>query len=589
MTNELMKRSILLYIKQFDSEYCYLSQEDIHEYLKPSDEQLTKWVKQFEAKNYAPFFLLNEKIIASIEQARNWRRDWIYDKDQTIADAKLINNPKLGNHDFVLAQADVKERHYQLFINLVASQMKRTEHRRSIGKEKKLLLLCDKQLRFLETGYHEGEEKIFVKLLKAMAPSLDAHTAYYSPDEALSLRTQLEKGMCGIGVILQEGINGIEIREIVSGGPAEKSGELQIGDTILQVDRIPIVDVPFQRVLEIMRGNEGSSIELEIARGEEDAQQVQLITLRRAQITLNQQRVDISSVPVEGGIIGTITLHAFYEGADGVSSEEDLKAAIDQLRTQGPLRGLVLDFRENTGGFLSQAVKVSGLFMQSGIVAISKYFNQEIKYLRTLNRTAYYSGPLIILISKSSASAAEIVAQTLQDYGVALIVGDKSSFGKGTIQLQTVTDLKAEHYYKVTVGRYYTVSGKSTQIDGVQADLIVPTKYSFEEMGESYLDYPLESDRVPSAFYDQMEDVDLHLKKWVKQTYLNSKQPQIVRATWMTEQLRANSEKRLRSSRDFQAFLASPQHFDEDKDLQLQECVNIVKDMIHLDKAVYAQ
>lgn len=585
MTNELMKRSLFLYAKQFDSEFCYLSSEEMKEYFDPSEDQLTIWVKQYEERDYSPFFLLNKKIVTAIERARNWRKEWINERNQVLSDAKKIEHPKIGNHEFVKTTGEVKARHYQLYVNLVAAQIKRIEEKRRVGKEKKLLQLCDKQLSFLESGYYEGEDNIRIKLVKAMAPSLDAHTAYYSPDEAISLRTQLEKGMCGIGVILQEGINGIEIREIVSGGPAEKSGNLQIGDTILQIDSTPLHDISFQRVLEIMRGNEGSVIELEIIRGEEEKPEVKLVKLKREQITLNQQRVDVSSVKVNNGIIGMITLHSFYEG-DGVSSEEDLKIAIDQLREKAPLRGLVLDFRENTGGFLSQAVKVSGLFMQSGIVAISKYFNQEIKCLRTLNRTAYYSGPLIILISKSSASAAEIVAQTLQDYGVALIVGDESSFGKGTIQLQTVTDQKAEYYYKVTVGRYYTVSGKSTQIDGVKADLIVPTKYAFEEMGESYLDYPLGSDQVASAYFDQMEDVDFHLKKWVKQAYLSSKQPRIIKASWMIEQLKLNSAERLKLNPEFQAFLVYPKK-EEDKDLQMHECVNIIKDMILLEELAF--
>ena len=192
------------------------------------------------------------------------------------------------------------------------------------------------------------------------------------------------------------------------------------------------------------------------------------------------------------GIIGKINLPSFYESAEGLSCEADLKAALRDLRKQGDLKGLVVDLRENSGGFLHQAVKVAGLFVSSGIIVISKYAHGETQYLRDIDGKSYYSGPLVLLTSRGSASAAEIVAQALQDYGTVLIVGDDRTYGKGTIQYQTVTDVSAATFFKVTVGRYYTVSGRTTQIEGVIADIQVPTYYSALAIGERYLQYPLE-------------------------------------------------------------------------------------------------
>ena len=162
---------------------------------------------------------------------------------------------------------------------------------------------------------------------------------------------------------------------------------------------------------------------------------------------------------------------------------------------------------------------------------------------------------LIILTSRASASAAEIVAQALQDYGAALVVGDDRTYGKGTIQYQTVTDNAATSFFKVTVGRYYTVSGRTTQIDGVKADIVVPTSYSAMAIGERYLEFPLKSDRIPSAYSDPLTDVDPRNKLWFQQNYLPNLQKKLSVWTQMTEQLRTNSSYRLEKSKDNASFL----------------------------------
>ena len=174
--------------------------------------------------------------------------------------------------------------------------------------------------------------------------------------------------------------------------------------------------------------------------------------LSLGEIVVDNGRVDVTSQPFGNGIIGIINLHSFYQGKD-ISSEEDVRNAIDKLQGQGDLRGLILDLRSNSGGFLSQAIKVAGLFITDGVIVISKYSNGEEKIYRDVDSQVAYDGPLIVLTSKATASAAEIVSQALQDYGVALVVGDEHTYGKGTIQTQTVTDNQSSSYFKVTVGK----------------------------------------------------------------------------------------------------------------------------------------
>ena len=508
---------------------------------------------------------------------------------------RLVEEVKLKNENFAVAKDEVKERHRAFFVQVIAFNMKKLTDEAYESREHKLIKLAEKQLRLVEDGYlgvddqgkklgsEERESLILTKMLKAMASSMDAHTAFYSPEEALSMRTQLEKGMCGIGVVLQEGIEGIEIAEILKGGPAESSGNLKVGDTIVGVDDVDVRSFSFPHILELMRGGEGTKLELQIVRQDEK----HTISITRTQIVLDDKRVDVSHEPYGDGIIGTITLHSFYEGADGITSELDLKEAIASLRKKGRLYGLVLDLRENSGGFLSQAVKVSGLFMKSGVVVISKYSDGNIKYYRSFNRNKFYKGPLVVLISRASASAAEILAQTLQDYGVAIVVGDEQSYGKGTIQHQTVTDENAKAFFKVTIGRYYTVSGRSTQIEGVKSDIFVPTKTNFEELGEGFAEFPLAADSVPSAYKDNLNDIDPQVRKWFKHHYSSGMQAKSEKWKESIPLLRTNSLARRETNENYQAFLKTVQENETEEygkcDLQMVESVNIIKDMIFLD------
>jgi len=211
-----------------------------------------------------------------------------------------------------------------------------------------------------------------------------------------------------------------------------------------------------------------------------------------------------------------------------------------------------------------------------------------MKYYRAVDGVRYYDGPLVVLISRSSASATEIVAQSLKDYGVAVIVGDEQTYGKGTIQHQTITSEGPPAFFKVTVGRYYTVSGRSTQIEGVKADIIVPTSFNFEEMGEAFLEYPLPSDWVQSAYQDSLADIEPMARKWFQKYYVPTIQQKKTQWEGLIPLLRANSTHRVNQNKNFQAFLKEIKEEIHPReagsfgvsDLQMDEAVNILKDMI---------
>ncbi len=591
----VLERSLKIYLNHFDPTHSYLLQEEVIAYTQPSGQLLQAALKEYEQERFTTYFTLNEVIKRGINRARGWRQSWESDPKALVAAAISVEGISEKKPGYPHTYAALRDRHYDRFVRYLAYQMEMLAYPSYEGREGQLVTLCERQLTLLENSYlgiDEGgyeitgvdeEHLVVLRTLKALAQSLDAHTAYYSPEEAYAMKVQLERGMCGIGVLLREGIDGITVQEVIEGGPAKESGLIEVGDTIVQVDGVPIQDISFKTVLEIMRGSEGSATQLGILRNN---QFLQVELVRRA-ITLGDKRVDVRSEPFGEGIIGTITLHSFYEGKDGVSSENDLKEAIDSLRARGSLRGLVLDMRENSGGFLTQAVKVSGLFISSGVVVISRYSDGSIKYYRNLDGERYYEGPLVVLVSRGSASATEIVAQTLQDYGVAVVVGDERTYGKGTIQHQTVTQDKTDSFFKVTVGRYYTVSGKSTQISGVKSDILVPSIYHFEELGEAYLDYPLPADSVEAAYHDNLQDIDPFARRWFKKYYVPTLQPVVESWQPLIPQLAINSERRIAQNQNYQQFLeamASDKRQGDfgENDLQIEESVNIVKDMILL-------
>ncbi len=419
-----------------------------------------------------------------------------------------------------------------------------------------------------------------------MSHSLDAHSAYFSPDEAYEIRARLKKQVEGIGITPGENANGVYIVSLAENGPAYESGAIEIGDLIVGVNGKKTESLDYEEVLEELKGAPGTKVQLELLRGE----QVYKVELIRRTIPISDEIVSYSFEPVGDGIIGKVLLPSFYDNGSDLSAEKDLRNALKHLKNEGELKGLIIDMRKNPGGFLSQAIKIAGMFITRGVIVLSKYSSGQVEYLRNLDGRVYFDGPLILLTSKASASSAEIVAGALQDYGVALVMGDERTYGKGTMQYQTITDPKAENFYSVTVGRYYTVSGRSTQIEGVKADLHIPTVYAPYNIGERYLDYPLTSDTMMPAFTDPLTGLDPKAKELLKKKYVPYIQEQDPKWRSLLPRLKANSQKRIAQNRNYQHFLDVIYKKDSLSakrnygvgDLQMEEAVNVVRDMVFM-------
>ncbi len=605
MNSKLLQRSLGIYIDLFDSQKIYFLKEEVQKISNPPSDLLSKDLEEFKQEDYENYDKINQIIISSIKRSRDLREQ-IYENFSVILKQVTESSYVPAKYEgYASTKDELKERIQSYFTMFTYSQSLMSQTKLD-DKKDKLVALFERRLRSVEDDFlaDQGLENFPTKkdylehyatlyILKSFAKSLDSHTSYFSPQEAYNMKMQLEKGFQGIGVVLQEGLEGIVIRKLVQGGPAEQSKLIHSGDYIIAVDGENIENTSFDRVLDLIRGTGESGLKLTIRRYEDrelsSSKKDFDVKLQREMIIMDGSRVDSYDEPYGDGVIGVLTLHAFYEGQNGISSEKDLRNAIAKLKAKGPIKGLVLDLRNNSGGFLSQAVKVAGLFMSNGVVAISKYGDGATRYFRDLDGYSIYDGPLVILTSKASASAAEIVSQALQDYGRAVVVGDERTYGKGSIQQQTVTGSDSEIFYKVTVGRYYTASGKSTQIEGVRADIVVPSYYHNEEVGEEFLEYPLQRDSVSAVFNDPLSDINQDFREWFEKYYTPTLQKKTNFWKLSMPTLQENSRHRIETNQKFADLMAGkgptimPDSEDESEpvqsDIQVVEAVSILKDM----------
>lgn len=608
----LAKRSIKLFLDQFDPYKIYLLSSEVQPYLEMSDNQLSVVVDKFYADDLSVYATLNKIVQKSIQRAKDLRAE--------VAAELISSKEELANAQaetyagYAKNTAELKARLKKQMLNILASEKKMSVTAVwSADKKQKLFALWEKRFSRSENTYMVGNSRgasadhyLVMHILKCQSKSLDAHTSFFSPEEAFEMRASLEKQFEGVGIVLREGIDGVMITNLVKGGPAERSGKIAVGDLLVEIDGKAIDAASYDDVLGSLKGDRGSKVVLGVKHIDQNAKaSIAKVELVREKIVMQDERLQYSSEPYGEGIIGKIVLPSFYESGGSSSCEKDMREAIKNLKKQGDLLGIVIDMRDNSGGFLNQAVKLAGLFISSGVIVISKYSKGELQYLRDVDGRIYFDGPLVLLTSKASASAAEIVTQALQDYGTAVIVGDVRTYGKGTIQYQTVTDTQAENFFKVTVGRYYTVSGRSTQIEGVKADIVVPTEYAPYDIGERYLAYPLKNDQVPPAYVDPLTDVDQKNKVWFQKNYLPNLQKKLSLWTQLMPQLQANSSYRLSHNKNFAYFLKSIKFEGADdtadtsdsktkenfgnEDLQMAEAVNIVKDMIVLKEEALSE
>ena len=360
-------------------------------------------------------------------------------------------------------------------------------------------------------------KKLITSFAEAFAQALDPHTSYLSPENLEELRIQMQLSLEGIGAALSSDNGFAVIEELIPGGGAERSGLLKPKDKIIALARegekpIDVIDMDLRDIIRMIRGKKGTQVTLTILRQGERTDRFD-VTITRDKIDIKEQEAKIAyeerTMNGKQYHFGVIDLPSFYgDEKENKSCYEDVKNLLAEAR-QRHVDGIVLDLSRDGGGLLTEAVRLAGLFLGKGGIVATKDGREQVTILAnssSLSRTngakrkvitfpvedprALYTGPLVVLTSRLSASASEIVAGALKDYRRAVIVGSDHTFGKGSVQALTPLpwDLGA---IKVTTGLYFMPGGKSTQKMGVEADIRLPMWFTLEDIGETELDYPL--------------------------------------------------------------------------------------------------
>ena len=375
----------------------------------------------------------------------------------------------------------------------------------------------------LMRNVHEEDKPEQVKLfLAALAQTYDPHSEYLSKADLKNFSINMGLSLVGIGAMLHSEDGYAKIQSLVVGGPAQKHGGIKVGDRITAVAQgsgefNDVRDMRLDKVVEQIRGKKGTKVRLLVIPADAaDPSKRKTIEIVRDEIKLKDQeaRADIiikndhNGQPVK---LGWITLPSFYADMEKhqKSTTRDVLALLKRLKKEN-VAGLVVDLRRNGGGSLEEAIALTGLFLKSGPVVQTKGSNGNIIVSSDPDPGVAYTGPLVVMTSRQSASASEIFAAALQDYGRALVVGDTKTFGKGTVQtileIGRFTSLlgsgsQEDGALKLTIQKFYRVAGGSTQLNGVASDLVLPSLSDLPEFGEGSLKNSLPYDEVPKARY----------------------------------------------------------------------------------------
>ncbi len=357
-------------------------------------------------------------------------------------------------------------------------------------------------------------DDVFQIFMNSFAETYDPHTEYFSPRTSENFNINMSLSLEGIGAVLQGEDEYTKIVRLVPAGPAEKSKQLKPGDRIVAVaqaneDFVDVIGWRIDEVVDLIRGPKDSVVRLQVLPASAvDEHQTKIVTITRKTIKLEEQaakkrviELTRNNKPYKIGVISLPTFYADFAAMQAGdpfyrSTTRDISRLINELKTE-KVDGMVLDLRNNGGGSLSEANSLVGLFIETGPTVQVKNANGEVELLGDSDSSVAYSGPLIVMVNRLSASAAEIFAGAIQDYGRGLIVGS-TSFGKGTVQ--ALRDLN-HGQLKLTEAKFYRISGASTQHKGVEADITFPNVFQGADIGESALENALPWDTIDSARY----------------------------------------------------------------------------------------
>ncbi len=389
------------------------------------------------------------------------------------------------------------------------------------GKEKDAIieLLSKRYQNQLNRVHQSQSEDAYQTFMNAVTRAFDPHTQYFSPRNTENFNINMSLSLQGIGAVLQTEDEHTKVVRLVPAGPAAKAGNLQPADKIIGVgqaegDIVDVIGWRLDEVVELIRGPKSTTVRLEILPANSSGTDSKIISIVRDEVKLEEQSAQKDVIEVKDGDvthkIGVIDIPTFYIDFQGrmenkpdyKSTTRDVTVLINELKEEG-IDGLIIDLRNNGGGSLEEAITLTGLFIPQGPVVQVRSTHGRVEVLPDQDPSVLYDGPITVLVNRLSASASEIFAGAIQDYGRGLIVGGQT-FGKGTVQ--SLRPLRSGQL-KITQAKFYRVSGDSTQHQGVIPDILFPSLFDKEKIGESALEEALPWDTIRPAEYNSNKGI----------------------------------------------------------------------------------
>lgn len=454
----------------------------------------------------------------------------------------------------------------------------------------------------------DAEKDTPKEVMKAFMSALDPHSEYMDAEETEDFKTSMQREFSGIGVQIRACLLGAQVVDVIKNKPAFQSGKFAVDDQIIAVDGFSLAGLPLDQVVKRIKGDQGTKVKISLKKAAKEGEEPKMIDVElvRAKIELADIKAPGKVFPTPSGNVGYISMENFYDGVSG-----DVTDRIKELSKDEPLAGLILDLRNNGGGYLEEAIKLTGLFITKGPVVAERGGSKKVIWRSDPDPKVVFGGPLVVLVNQFSASASEIVSGSLKDYGRAVLVGPTQTHGKGTVQ--KIVDLGIVHMpgaLRLTVQQYFLAGGDSVQLQGVQPDIKVPGRKLVEDFLEKAQDGAIPWAKVEPLLEETQPDFK-RFYTWKEQTL---------------EALKEKSAKRVAVNKDFDLYKeqdpdkvadgpdaepppkgvenpenggkttaenpAKPKDKKDLKDPQRDEAVQVVQDMIKLwpkDDAVAKQ
>ena len=507
------------YLEMIDPQKKYFLNSDLKEFKKYEKSIDDQWLSY----DLTFFNLTHDRLVQRINEVELFlpslfKKTFEFDSDEKInVDFENLSFPKNDNERKERWRKQLKFSMLDLYDIKILDQKKLIESNSDYVKKSNSDLL-NESLEIVNDNINDifdlmndlERKDWFSNYVNSFVTQYDPHTVYFKPEDKDRFDVNISGRFDGIGARLQKRDGGIEIVQIILGGPLWKDKKIEAGDEIIKVgepgkDPVNVIGMRIDDAIKLIKGPKGTVVELTVRRKVDN--EIKTFPITRDEVVLEESYAKSTLIKKDNKTYGLITLPKFYVDFNDykeINCASDVKKEIINLKKEG-IEGLVLDLRNNGGGALQTVVDMTGLFIETGPIVQVKSIGNRKKVLYDKDPSVFWDGPLVILVNQMSASASEIMAAALQDYERAVVIGSDNTFGKGTVQ--NVLDLNRFlsnsdfdlGALKITTEKFYRINGGSVQLKGVESDIVTPNTYSHIEIGEADEKNPLKWDQIDKA------------------------------------------------------------------------------------------